>query len=316
MNTDFCQEHKPVLLSEVIAFLNPGPGKRYIDATVGGGGHTCAILSRGGEVLGIDQDPYSIETAQRRLISCPGVFASRYRLVLANFSKIAQIAQEFGPPFVDGILFDLGFASFQIDDPSRGLSFLKDGPLDMRLDPEKELARLFWEYGDEPNSRAIAKRIIAQRAKKPFSTTGELAEAVGGKHQRIHPATKVFQALRIAVNSEFENLKKGLGDARELLKPGGRIAVITFHSGEDRIVKETFKSWEKQGLVRIVTKKVVVPEEKEVEENPRARSGKLRVIEKVTLTASSRTRSGNYKDRFRVRHGMTLNNDQEPICKV
>lgn len=286
--------HKSVLLEEMINLLQVKSGGKYIDATVGGGGHTRKILELGGQALGLDQDPQSVEIARKNLESCPG----KYKLVVANFSKISSITTEHGFSQVDGILMDLGFASFQIDDPTRGLSFSKEGPLDMRLDPnlgvtaadlvnslpEKQLEHLFREFGEEPRAYKIARSIVEARRVKPFKTTRDLAELVervvpGGK-QKIHPATRVFMALRIAVNSELENLKSALPHAVDLLKPGGRLAVISFHSGEDRIVKQAFKKWEEEGRVASITKKPVIPSVEEIEENPRARSAKLRVIQK------------------------------------
>ncbi|MEK7521796.1 MAG: 16S rRNA (cytosine(1402)-N(4))-methyltransferase RsmH [Patescibacteria group bacterium] len=289
--------HTPVLLNEVITYLNVKPGGKYIDCTVGAGGHATEILKLGGEILGLDQDPQSVKIARRNLESCPG----KYKLVVANFSKISQVAKTEGFENVEGVLMDLGFASFQIDDPTRGLSFSKDGLLDMRLDPnlgvtaadlvnslpERELERLFREIGEELKAQAIARAIAEQRRIKPFKSTRELAELVErsnsthwSNRSNLHPATRVFMALRIAVNSELENLKVALPQAFELLKPGGRLAIISFHSGEDRIVKTAFRDWEKTGKARAITKKPLVPSQLEVDTNPRARSAKLRVIEK------------------------------------
>lgn len=331
MNTNSLPAHKPVLLQEVLSLLEITPGKRYIDATVGGGGHLLAILKLGGEVLGLDQDPQSIAVAKRRLNACPGGYRTapspgpntpihskgkyhpapapgKYRLVHANFSKIEDIAFENGFSQVDGVLFDLGFASFQVEDESRGLSFIKDGPLDMRLDPrlgvtaadlvnslsEKQLAQLFFEYGEEPRGRQIARKIVERRKEKLFETTTELADLVENTKRKtfavhrspyavshIHPATKVFQALRIAVNTEFENLEEGLKGALKVVKSGRRLAVISFHSGEDRIVKDTFREWEEEGKVKVITKKPVVPTDEEIKNNPRSRSAKLRVVERT-----------------------------------
>ena len=286
-------EHKSVLLEESLHFLDIKPGGRYIDATVGAGGHTTKILEEGGEVLGLDQDPTSLDLAERRLHACPG----KYRLVLANFGKLDAVARETSWDQPDGILFDLGFASFQIDNPERGLSFLREGPLDMRLDPdlgvtaadlvnsihEKATTQQFQEYGQEPRARLVARRIVEERGTKPFTTTTDLADLVKRltcNVSRIHPATRVFQALRIAVNMELENLEEALPKAFELIKSGGRIVVITFHSGEDRIVKHFFERKEKEGEAKRLTKKPVVPSVEEVKNNPRSRSAKLRVLEK------------------------------------
>lgn len=306
------EEHKPVLVKEILEFLDVRRGKQslslrdkgYIDATVGGGGHLEVILQKGGEVLGIEQDPKALERAERRLSACSGVF----RLVQGNFADIGKIAQGVGFDKVDGILFDLGFASFQVDDPKYGLSFQEEGPLDMRLDPnlgvtaadlvnglpENELYKLFRETGEEKHSRAIANAIVRRRVIAPFKTTEELAELVEGLYQktgnwklatgnyrRLHPATKVFMALRIAVNSELDNLKEALPQAVELLKTGGKLLVISFHSGEDRIVKDFLNEARTRGILKVLTKKPVVPTVSEIEANPRARSAKLRVAERI-----------------------------------
>lgn len=310
------REHKPVLVKEVLHFLDVKPGRKYIDATVGGGGHAEVILAAGGQVLGIDRSAQSLELAEKRLKKArfaddgesrrarPGVF----RLVQDNFSNIVKIAQKFGwSGSTDGVLFDLGFASFQVGDPDFGLSFRQEGLLDMRLDPslgvtaadlvnslpEGELSRLFREFGDERYAKQIAARIVRRRGVKQFETTTELAGLVedvysdgrgsnsGFSQTRIHPATKVFMALRIAVNSEFENLQNGLAGALAVIRPGGRIVAISFHSGEDRIVKNFFRQKYQEGLVRILTKKPIVPDLEEKEMNPASRSARMRAAEKV-----------------------------------
>lgn len=294
------EEHKPVLVKEVLEYLDVRRGKRYIDATVGGGGHTEAILQKGGAVLGIEQDPKALEHAERRLSACSGVF----RLVQGNFADIRRIAQGAGFNKADGILFDLGFASFQVDDPKYGLSFAKEGPLDMRLDPnlgvtaadlvnglpENELYELFKEIGEEKYARAMARAICRRRSVAPFKATRDLAGVVeeivskkergirGIRRKKIYPATKVFMALRIAVNSELDNLKEALPQAVDLLKVGGKLAVISFHSGEDRIVKEFVRT---SRVLKELTKHPVRPTEQEIEENPRARSAKLRGAERI-----------------------------------
>lgn len=311
------EEHKPVLLKEVLYFLDVKPGRRFIDATIGGSGHTEAILKQGGEVLGIDVDPYSLQVAQDYLEkaaqACPppnsGIRSFKFHLVQGNFANLFEIASKEGFKKVDGILLDLGIASFQLLDPKKGLTFQKDAPLDMRLDPglgvtaadlvnvlpEKELYELFKEQGQERYAREIAGSIVRQRSIEPFKTTGELKELVEGVYAnkqslssnkgvaqgKIHPATKVFMALRIAVNLEFENLKKALPQALSLLKPGGRLVVISFHSGEDRIVKQFLKEEEKKGIMKVLTKKPVRPSFSEVQDNPRARSARMRVGQKV-----------------------------------
>lgn len=299
--------HVPVLWREVLGFLAVKPGGRYIDCTVGGGGHTEAILKKGGEVLGIDQDPMSLDVARKRLSSrfgestgagraCPGAF----KLALGNFATLSKIASETGFRHVDGVLFDLGFASFQVDNSERGLSFAVDGPLDMRLDPtlgvtaadllnalpETELYKLIKEVGDEKRARSVTRAIISRRALTLFTRTGELKRLIESVYERarrwkIHPATKTFMALRIAVNSELENIKQALPQALELVKPGGRIVVVSFHSGEDRIVKNVFRAWGQEQKAKILTYRPVSPKEMEISVNPRARSAKCRAIEKL-----------------------------------
>ena len=288
--------HKPVLVKEVLYFLEPGPGKRYIDATLGDGGHAEAILREGGEVLGIEQDSKMLDRSRRRLLAYPNVFKG----TTGNFSDIGEIASSARWSKVDGILFDLGFSSFQIEDPGYGLSFTHPGPLDMRLDPrlgvtaadlvnslpESELERLFIEVGQEKRGRSIARAIVRKRIIAPIKTTSELAnlvEEVSPSHTQrgIHPATRVFMALRIAVNSELENLKEALVQVPELLKKSGRLVVISFHSGEDRIVKTIIREKEKMGIFKNLTTKPVRPSEEEVEENLRSRSSKLRAAERI-----------------------------------
>lgn len=288
--------HIPVLVKEVFYFLDVRPGRRFIDATVGGGGHTEAILKLGGEVLGIDVSPYALRLAEETLKEEKG-----FRLVQGNFAEIGKIAEGTGFKKVDAVLFDLGVASFELSDPALGLSFLEDEPLDMRLDPtlgvrasdllnilpENELYKLFYQIAQEKYAWQIARAICVARSIAPFKTTGDLRkviEDVFGDRKRvagIHPATKVFMALRIAVNLELENLGRALPQALELLKTGGRLVVVSFHSGEDRIVKRFFKEEEKKGTVAVLTKKPVLPSREEIAQNPRARSAKLRAIEKI-----------------------------------
>lgn len=288
-------EHIPVMLEEVLSYINVKKGNKYIDATLGAGGYAKAILQKGGEVLGIDQDPRALEIARRNLSACPGPF----KLINSNFSKIGKVARENGFEKVSGIVFDLGFASFQINDPSRGISFLKDGPLDMRMDPnlgvtaadlintlpKQELNRVFTEYGGEPNSWAITQAVVKRREQSLFHTTTDLAnvtKAVShGAKSKIHPATRVFQALRIAVNTEMDNLQSALGQTTELLESGGRLIMVSFHSGEDRIVKNFLSDQENQGKMIILTKKPTKPTTEEISNNPRARSAVLRYAELV-----------------------------------
>jgi len=277
--------HEPVLVAEVVRFLAPAPGVRIVDATVGTGGHAEALLARGARVIGIDRDPVALDRARERLRP----YADRLQLLHGNFRDLATLVSPV--PRVDGVLFDLGASSLQFDSPERGFSFLAAGPLDMRMDPtapvtaadlvnrlpEAELARILWEYGEERYARRIARAIAEQR---PLHTTTELARVVARLyppgHHRIHPATRTFQALRIAVNDELGALETGLAGAVRLLPPGGALCVISFHSLEDRIVKHFLRREALAGRVEVLTKKPLRPEEDEVGRNPRARSAKLR----------------------------------------
>lgn len=290
--------HIPVLVDQVVKVLEPGPEKKYIDTTVGGGGHTEAIIKKRGRVLGIDMDPKALEMARKRLASAcpPGAFA----LAHGNFANLAEIAKKEGFEPVSGILFDLGISTYQLEDPSRGFSFGAEAPLDMRMDPnlkvtakdlinvlnEGELYELFTKLGEEHYSRPIARAICRARRIKPIETCNQLVQIIlrarpkRGQYDRTHPATRVFQALRIAVNDELNNLKEALPQAVDLLEPGGRLVVLSFHSLEDRIVKNFFKEGSEKGTLKILTKKPIRPTREEVEKNPRARSGKLRAAEK------------------------------------
>lgn len=300
------ENHIPVMLDEVIKYLDVKNGKKYIDATLGAGGYTKAILQKGGKVLGIDQDPRAIEIARRHLSvrfgklvesrrACPDTF----KLINSNFSKIGEIARDNSFDRVSGIVFDLGFASFQVEDPKYGLSFQKDGPLDMRLDPslgvtasdlvntlsEKHLADLFDKYAEEKYSKKIARVIVSERIVQPIKTTRDLSQIVEkaygwNKTQKIHSATKVFQALRMAVNTEMDNLQKALSQTTDLLELSGRLVVVSFHSGEDRIVKNFFREQESLGVIKVLTQKPAKPSKNEVIENPRSRSAILRALEK------------------------------------
>lgn len=301
LNPDF--QHVSVLPAETLAGIAPVPGGRYIDATLGGAGHAASVLEAcapDGMLLGIDADPAALAAAAVRLAP----FGERARLVHGNFRDLAALAREAGFDQVDGILLDLGVSSHQIDTVERGFSFQADAPLDMRMDttrgetaadllsqlPEGELADLIYQYGEERASRRIARFIVEARRKQPIRTTGELAalvtRALGGRHGKVHPATRTFQALRIAVNRELESLESVLPQAVELLAPGGRLAVISFHSLEDRIVKTFFRTesgyggQEGETRLRIVTKKPIVAGEEEIKANPRARSAKLRIAER------------------------------------
>lgn len=303
--------HRPVMLDEVMAMLRPNSGGVYIDATLGLGGHSEALLKESnpeGRVLGIDQDREALALASRRL----SAFGHRFQLAHGNFAELREIATQRHLEACDGIVMDLGVSSLQLGAGERGFSFQQEGPLDMRMDQEraltahevvnyyseKDLANLVYQFGEEPFSRRIAHAIVKAR---PIKNTRVLAELVSKavpfrKQARIHPATKTFQALRIFVNDELGNLSKGLRAAVDLLKPGGRLVVISFHSLEDRIVKETFRSLSHECTcsrdmpicqcgnrkqVRLLVKSPAQASPLEVEENPRARSAKLRAVEKL-----------------------------------
>ena len=278
--------HIPVLKNEVVELLCVHPGGYYIDCTLGGGGHTRAICEQGGRVVGIDIDPYAIPRAEESLKGCSEVIA----LINDSFTDLGSIVRRLSLPRVDGILFDLGVSSLQLEDEKRGFSFKLDAPLDMRFNPgqklkaekilntssKDELYAILKQYGEEDRARKIAHLI---RESRPLSTTFDLVKVVqraGKKRGRIHPATKVFQAIRIAVNQELENLKLGLAEAEGILSPGGRLAIISYHSLEDRIAKNFIRA----SSLKPITPKPVRPGRTEVEENPRSRSAKLRVAER------------------------------------
>lgn len=286
--------HTTVQLREAIEFLQVKPNEQYIDGTFGGGGHTKAILDAGGRVLAIDQDDDALTYGNELLASY--IAQQKLTLVKGNFANLHDIAQQNGFEHVSGVLLDIGVSGHQFDTPERGFSF-QDAPLDMRMDQSlhvsakdlvnglraHELAELFAKYGEEPFAKKIASVIAARRIEQPITRTGELADLIkrnvrGGK---AHPATRVFQALRIAVNDELHSLEKGLTGAFQIVKNGGRVVIISFHSLEDRIVKQSFEELERKELGKIITKKPVVPTEDEIAANNRSRSAKLRVIEKV-----------------------------------
>src|SRR5215212_1807433 len=309
--------HRPVLLAEAVAALQPRPDGRYLDGTFGGGGHTQALLERSapdGIVLALDADPDAIDRAS--VLRQESGIAERLIPVHANFADLSVIARERGVAPLDGILLDLGLSSFQLDQPERGFAFRHEGPLDMRFDPEqgvpasdlvntlreRELADLIWRYGEEPGSRRIARAIAREREHAPIETTIRLAEivagALGGRRGRdIHPATRTFQALRIATNEELAALEAALSGAVDVLAPSGRLAVIAFHSLEDRIVKR-FIERECAGCIcppeipvcvcghrprlQKITRRAVRPDATESDANPRARSAILRVAERLT----------------------------------
>ncbi|HEY8447814.1 MAG TPA: 16S rRNA (cytosine(1402)-N(4))-methyltransferase RsmH [Thermomicrobiales bacterium] len=308
--------HRPVLLREAVEALRPRPGGRYLDGTFGGGSHTLAILEASapdGIVLALDADPEAIARGER--LSKERGLGDRLRLVQANFARLAEVAQESGLAPLDGVLLDLGLSSFQLAAPERGFAFRLEGPLDMRFDPtrgepaatlvnslpEDELASLIWRYGEEPKARRIAAAIVRERAREPIATTTRLAEivskAVGGRRGDIHPATKTFQALRIVTNDELGALELALAGAVEVLAPGGRLAVISFHSLEDRIVKRFIQhesatcicppeqpvcTCDHQPRLRPVGR-AIRPSQEEIEANPRSRSAIMRVAERLSV---------------------------------
>lgn len=305
-------QHIPVLLTEVMAGLQLQPGELAIDATLGGGGHTARILevtAPSGRVLGLDADPAAIERVTTRFQH--EITTGRLLPIQSRFEEIAEVAHKHGFTEVGGILLDLGVSSFQLDEAERGFSFQQDGPLDMRMNPlqgnsaadivnewnEAELADIIYIYGEDRLSRRIARSIVQNR---PFSTTGQLAKVIekslGRRGDRIHPATRTFQALRIVVNSELEQIEAVLPQCLRLLRSGGRLAVISFHSLEDRIVKHwmqaeasdfladpmnVYGGTARQPTLKIITRKPIEAGAEEIEKNPRSRSAKLRIAEKV-----------------------------------
>lgn len=294
--------HQPAMVSEVISILCANQDGIFLDCTLGLGGHAEAILNASsphGILIGIDVDVDALEIARKNLLR----FNDRFRGMHGNFKDADKIIKELNVNNVDGILLDLGLSSFQIAKSERGFSFMKDGPLDMRMDKSNsltaeeivnnyridELQRIIREYGEERYAKRIAKKIGEIRRKKRIRTTSELVNIINSvvparmskRHQRIHPATRTFQALRIVVNQELENLKHFFSFALTILKKGGRLAIISFHSLEDRLVKLTFRKWEKEGFFTILTPKIITPSDKEILSNPRAGSAKLRAGEKI-----------------------------------
>jgi 16S rRNA (cytosine1402-N4)-methyltransferase len=301
------------MVAEVLDALKPRPGGRYADGTLGGAGHAASILAASsptGWLFGCDRDGVAVETAEKRLKEN---FAGRFEVRRGNYADLAEWVPVAS---CDGVLLDLGVSSPQLDSAARGFSFQQDGPLDMRMDGRQmltaadllngagaaELAKIFWEYGDERDSRRLARAIVHDREQKKFETTRQLADLIERlaprRRKKAHPATKVFQALRIAVNDEIGSLKRGLEAALKLLKPGGRLAVITFHSLEDRMVKEfgreRTRDYTFAGAVDVpelrqprvpelkwVSRKAILPDEAELRDNPRSRSAQLRVLEKI-----------------------------------
>jgi 16S rRNA (cytosine1402-N4)-methyltransferase len=290
--------HTSVLLKAAVDGLLVEKGKKYIDATLGGGGHTEEIVRRGGIVLGIDTDEYAIGFVKDK-IKTSKLSDKQVTLAKGNFRDLERIGIENGFTDVAGILFDLGVSSYQFDTTERGFSFLREATLDMRMDREltvtakdlvngltkHELSELFVKLGEERFAKKIAEAIVREREKRPIETTAGLAKIirhnVPGGAKGVHPATRVFQALRIAVNDELNALREALPQAVKLLTKGGRIAVISFHSLEDRIVKQAFLLFAAEELGYIITRKPLIPSEEEAAQNPRSRSAKLRIFEKL-----------------------------------
>jgi len=292
------QHHEPVLLEETIKFLDPKKNENFVDGTVGDGGHASEILKLTGprgKLIGFDRDFKALRRAQHNLSK----FGERIKLINSNYKNLDQyVTATFKS---GGILLDLGFSLIQIKDPKRGFSFRENGPLDMRYDMkqkddaahivnfynEEDLYQVIWQYGEDKFARRIAKTIVQERKKSPIATTLELvnviSKAIPKKFQRskLHFATRTFQALRIETNEELTGLEETLPKAINILKKNGRLAVISFHSLEDRIVKRFFKQMDREGVIKTLTKKPIKPSEEEIKRNPRSRSAKLRVCEKI-----------------------------------
>ena len=294
--------HTPVMLNEVLSYLNLSPGKVIVDATVGTGGHSRAILERitpGGKLIGIDRDEESLSVTRERLEN----FSGSFELVHGNFIDIDAILKNLDIKKVDGMIFDLGISSFQLDDPKRGFSFQSEGPLDMRLDRtsyisaydlvnnlnEEELSSILWAFGQERWHNRIARILVHERQRQPIATTSQLSNIVlqaipyryRHRYYRIHPATRTFQAVRIAVNRELETLDQAIGKTVDFLNEKARICIISFHSLEDRLVKLSFRKFASEGLADILTPKPQGPGQEEIGINPSSRSAKLRVMERL-----------------------------------
>ncbi len=289
------------MVGEVLVGLNCRSGRLFVDGTVGEGGHAAAILDHcgpEGELWGLDRDPNVLQAAADRLAR----HTSRFQLFHRSYAQLGELLEEAQRPGVAGILLDLGLSSFQLQQSQRGFSFTGDEPLDMRFNPEgpgptaatllnrasqAELEKIFWEYGEEPRARRLARLVVEARRRELFQTTRQLvkvseqAQGPGGRRGRLHPATRVFQALRIAVNLELEELAVFLDRAPAWLEPGGRLVVISYHSLEDRLVKHRMAAWERAGVMARLTRKPLTPSAAEIKANPRARSAKLRIAEKM-----------------------------------
>jgi 16S rRNA (cytosine1402-N4)-methyltransferase len=289
------------MVEEVLVGLNCRSGRLYVDGTVGEGGHAAAILDRcgpEGELWGLDRDPTALQAAATRLAH----HTSRLKLFHRSYAQLGELLEEARLPGVAGILLDLGLSALQLQESQRGFSFAGDEPLDMRFDPEgpgptaatllnrssqTELEEIFREYGEEPRARRIVRLVVQERRRQPFHTTRQLVKVVeqaqgpGRRRGRLHPATRVFQALRIAVNLELDELTAFLEQAPDWLEPGGRLVVISYHSLEDRLVKHHMAAWERAGVMVRLTRKPLTPTPAEVKANPRARSAKLRIAEKM-----------------------------------
>ncbi|HBL39851.1 TPA: 16S rRNA (cytosine(1402)-N(4))-methyltransferase [Candidatus Uhrbacteria bacterium] len=305
--------HQPVLLKEVLDGLNLHPGDTVIDGTVGIGGHAAAVWQRiapDGRLLAIDRDEQNLKLARERL----SPFGGRIAFAQGSYADVKKLAYEHAISSARGILLDLGYASSHVEDPARGFSFQNEGPLDMRYDvsqeltadtlvnlgTQDELADIFRRYGEERQARKIAQAIYTARRKEQFKTTTQLADFIAGlmpRRGRIHPATKIFQALRIVVNDELGELERALPELVDMLEGGGRLAVISFHSLEDRLVKQFIKKQAETGAGENLTKRVITPSKEEVRSNPRARSAKIRIFEKYDgNSAHNQTPSGRHGD--------------------
>jgi 16S rRNA (cytosine1402-N4)-methyltransferase len=292
------------MVTEVLVGLNCRPGRLYVDGTVGEGGHASAILDRiapDGQLWGLDQDPAVLQAAGTRLAR----HTSRFRLFHSSYARLGELLAAACLQGAAGILLDLGLSTHQLQQSQRGFSFLGDEPLDMRFNPEASgptaaqllnsssqatLEKIFWEYGEERQARRLARLVVQARRQAPFDTTRQLVKLVeqaqgpGGRRGRLHPATRVFQALRIAVNLELEQLTTFLEQAPAWLEPGGRLVIISYHSLEDRMVKQAMVGWDRAGIMGRLTRKPLVAQPEEVQRNPRARSAKLRIAEKKLLS--------------------------------